>query len=36
MAAGDALSWLTAAEALVGVVVEGVFIAMLTQRFFGR
>jgi len=34
--AGDALSWVTAAEALVGVIVEGVFIAMLTQRFFGR
>ncbi len=34
--AGSALSWVTAVEALVGVIVEGVFIAMLTQRFFGR
>ncbi|HLY30607.1 MAG TPA: pentapeptide repeat-containing protein, partial [Ktedonobacterales bacterium] len=33
---GDALSWVTAAEAVIGVIVEGVFIAMLTQRFFGR
>ena len=28
--------WVTAGEAIAGLVVEGVFIAMLTQRFFGR
>jgi uncharacterized protein YjbI with pentapeptide repeats len=28
--------WLTAFEAVAGLVIEGVFIAMLTQRFLGR
>jgi hypothetical protein len=27
-------SWVTAAEAVVGLVIESVFVAMLTQRFF--
>jgi hypothetical protein len=27
---------ITAIEAIVGLVIEGVFIAMLTQRFFNR
>lgn len=29
-------SWITAGEAVVGLIIESVFIAMLTQRFFGR
>lgn len=29
-------SWITAIEAIVGLIIESVFIAMLTQRFFGR
>jgi uncharacterized protein YjbI with pentapeptide repeats len=28
--------WVTASEAIAGLVIEGVFIAMLTQRFFGK
>ena len=28
--------WIPAFEAVVGVVIEGIFIAMLTQRFFGK
>jgi len=28
--------WVTAFEAVAGLVVEGVFIAMLAQRFFGK
>jgi uncharacterized protein YjbI with pentapeptide repeats len=28
--------WLTAFEAIAGLVIEGVFIAMLIQRFFGK
>jgi hypothetical protein len=28
--------WLTAFEAIAGLVVEGVFIAMLIQRYFGK
>ena len=28
--------WVTAFEAIAGLVIEGVFIAMLTQRFFGK
>jgi len=28
--------WVTAAEAVLGLLIEGVFIAMLTQRFFGK
>jgi hypothetical protein len=29
-------AWFAAAEAIAGTVIEGVFIAMLAQRFFGR
>jgi hypothetical protein len=29
-------SWLATAESIVGIVVEGVFVAMLVQRFFAR
>jgi hypothetical protein len=29
-------AWVTAGEAVAGLVVEGVFIAMLAQRFFGK
>jgi hypothetical protein len=29
-------SWVAAAESVVGIVIEGVFVAMLIQRFFGR
>ncbi len=28
--------WVTAFEAVTGLVIEDVFIAMLTQRFFGK
>jgi hypothetical protein len=28
--------WVTAIEAVLGLLIEGVFIAMLTQRFFGK
>ena len=28
--------WVTAFEAIAGLVIEGVFIAMLTQKFFGK
>ena len=28
--------WVTAIEAILGLLIEGVFIAMLTQRFFGK
>jgi hypothetical protein len=28
--------WLTALEAIAGLIIEGVFIAMLVQRFFGK
>ncbi len=28
--------WVTAFEAIAGLIIEGVFIAMLTQRFFGK
>jgi hypothetical protein len=28
-------SWLATAESMVGIVIEGVFVAMLVQRFFG-
>ena len=28
--------WVTASEAVVGLLIEGIFVAMLTQRFFGR
>jgi hypothetical protein len=35
-APNSAQSWITAGEAIVGLVIESVFIAMLTQRFFGR
>jgi uncharacterized protein YjbI with pentapeptide repeats len=29
-------SWVAAAESVVGIVIEGVFVAMLIQRFFAR
>ncbi len=29
-------SWLATAESIVGIVVEGIFVAMLIQRFFGK
>jgi hypothetical protein len=29
-------SWLATTESIVGIVIEGVFVAMLIQRFFGR
>jgi hypothetical protein len=29
-------SWVATVESIVGIVVEGVFVAMLIQRFFGR
>jgi hypothetical protein len=29
-------SWLATGESIVGIVIEGVFVAMLIQRFFGR
>jgi hypothetical protein len=32
---GSALSWVAAIESVVGIVIEGVFTAMLVQRFFG-
>lgn len=34
--AGSILEGIAAAEAICGVVIEGVFIAMLAQRFFGK
>jgi hypothetical protein len=33
---GSPQSTVTAFEAVTGLIFEGVFIAMLTQRFFGR
>ncbi len=33
---GSPQLWVTAIEAIAGLIVEGVFIAMLTQRFFDR
>jgi hypothetical protein len=29
-------AWVAAVESVVGIVIEGVFVAMLIQRFFGR
>jgi hypothetical protein len=29
-------AWVAAFEAVMGLVIEGVFIAMLAQRFFGK
>jgi hypothetical protein len=29
-------SWLATLESIVGIVIEGTFVAMLIQRFFGR
>jgi hypothetical protein len=29
-------SWLATIESVIGIVIEGVFVAMLIQRFFGR
>jgi len=33
---GEPQLWVTAFEAIAGLVIEGVFIAMLTQKFFGK
>ncbi|HEX9068420.1 MAG TPA: pentapeptide repeat-containing protein [Ktedonobacterales bacterium] len=33
---GGPEAWVAAAEAVLGLVIEGIFIAMLTQRFFSR
>jgi uncharacterized protein YjbI with pentapeptide repeats len=33
---GTPQSWVAAAESITGLIVESVFIAMLTQRFFGK
>ena len=33
---GGPAAWVAAAEAVLGLVIEGVFIAMLTQRFFSK
>jgi uncharacterized protein YjbI with pentapeptide repeats len=32
---GSAVTWVAAAESIIGIVIEGVFTAMLVQRFFG-
>lgn len=32
----SALSWIAGIEAVVGIVIEGIFVAMLIQRFFAR
>jgi hypothetical protein len=29
-------SWLATLESIIGIVIEGTFVAMLIQRFFGR
>jgi hypothetical protein len=29
-------AWVAAGESVIGIVIEGVFVAMLIQRFFGR
>jgi uncharacterized protein YjbI with pentapeptide repeats len=33
---GEPQLWVAASEAVAGLVIEGVFIALLTQRFFGK
>ena len=33
---GEPQLWVTAFEAVMGLVIESVFIAMLTQKFFGK
>jgi hypothetical protein len=33
---GEPQLWVTAFEAVAGLVIEGVFIAMLAQKFFGK
>lgn len=33
---GTPQAWVAAVEAVLGLLIEGVFIAMLTQRFFGK
>lgn len=35
-AAGSPQVWVTAIEAVFGLVIEGVFVAMLTKKFFGQ
>jgi uncharacterized protein YjbI with pentapeptide repeats len=32
---GSTVAWVAAAESIIGIVIEGVFTAMLVQRFFG-
>jgi uncharacterized protein YjbI with pentapeptide repeats len=32
---GSTVTWVAAAESIIGIVIEGVFTAMLVQRFFG-
>jgi hypothetical protein len=36
LARGSAQAWIATVESVVGIVIEGVFVAMLIQRFFGR
>ncbi len=31
-----AQSWIATIESIIGIVIEGVFLAMLIQRFFGK
>ena len=33
---GEPQIWITAFEAVLGLIIEGVFIAMLAQQFFGK
>lgn len=33
---GSTLAWIAGIESVVGIVIEGVFVAMLIQRFFAR
>jgi hypothetical protein len=36
LALDSAQAWIATVESVVGIVIEGVFVAMLIQRFFGR
>jgi hypothetical protein len=33
---GSLLGWITVVESIAGLVIEGTFVAMLTQRSFGK
>jgi hypothetical protein len=33
---GSLVGWITVVESIAGLVIEGTFVAMLTQRFFGK